>query len=115
MDEQFEFYYLIISEVQLGLDGKEYPKDVIYEGHILHSGRPMCGESMEVLKNRVKTKCAAETVKEKTQKVRVGTKICKTCQDKYRKNGRSQWTAWVEGKPKTPKVREVIHPHAKQA
>ena len=113
MDEQFEFWNLIITEVQIGLDGKEYPKDVIYEYHILHSGRLMCKESMEVLKNRVKTKCEAETVKDKIVKKRVGKNACPLCQEKYRESVNSAYRRWVEGSPKVPATKEFLSPHVK--
>jgi hypothetical protein len=103
MDEEFEFFYLVIVEVQIGLDGKEYYKDVLVEGHITHGSRLLCGESREVLRNQVKTKYEAQTVKEKVAKLRVErTKVCPVCQEKYKKNGHSAYTAWVEGKAKTP-------------
>lgn len=98
MDNEFEFFYPIVTEKQIGLlDGKIYEKDVFLEGHITHGGRLLCGESREVIKNRRKTK------KEKTAKTRIDkTKICIVCTEKYKKNGHSAWKAWVEGKPKVP-------------
>lgn len=106
MDEEFEFWYPVIIEVQIGLDGHEYPKDVLLEGHILHGGRLLCKESMEIIKNQVKTRSKAHTVKEKRVKQRVErTKVCQECSRLYKKNGHSAWTKWVEGKPITPPVK----------
>jgi hypothetical protein len=99
MDDNFAFWYPVIIEVQLGLDGKEFPKEVLKTGHILYRGRPMCGIVMEVAKNKTKKRFDAETVKEKTVKLRVaGTKICADCQEKYKENEQSAWSSWTEGK-----------------
>ena len=106
MDEEFEFWHPVIVEFQIGLDGKLFPKEVLCEGHIIYSGRLLCGESREVLKNQIKAKFQAKEVKEKTLKKRVErTKVCAECLRKYRKNGDSAYSAWVEGKPITPKVK----------
>jgi hypothetical protein len=99
MDERFTFWYVSIVEVQLGLEGKEFHKNVLLEGHISHSGRLMCGESMEILLNRVKKSYEAQTVKGLPFNVRQGkTKICPICTSKYMKNGDSAYNAWVEGR-----------------
>jgi hypothetical protein len=116
MDEQFTFWYLAVDEVQLGLEGKEFHKNVLVEGHIEHSGRLMCGESREVLQNRVKKTYEAQTIKGIPFKNRQGrTKICPVCTAAYMKNGRSAYSAWVEGKPKVPATKEIVLSHAKQA
>lgn len=99
MDEKFSFWYVSIIEVQLGLEGKAFPKNILLEGHILHSGRLMCGESMEILLNRVKKKYEAQTVKGLPFKIRQGrVKLCPVCTARYMKNGDSAYAAWVEGK-----------------
>lgn len=106
MDEQFEFWYVAIIEKQPDFEGKIHEKEVLKTGHISYGGRLLCGESREVLKNKTKKKYEAQEVKEKTAKLRVErTRICVECQEKYRKNGHSAWTAWVEGKAKTPAVK----------
>jgi hypothetical protein len=108
MDENFEFWYPIITEVQLGLEGQQFHKEVLKTGHILYSGRLLCGESMEVLKNQVKKTCEAQTIKDKTLKVRVErVGLCQECQRKYKRNNRSAYTAWVEGRPKQPATRVI--------
>lgn len=99
MDEQFEFWYVVIIENQPDFEGHIHSKEVLKEGHITHGGRLLCGESREVLKNRVKKKYGAQTIKDKTTKLRVEcVRMCSECQEKYKKNGRSAYNAWVEGK-----------------
>lgn len=98
MDEEFQFWYTAITEVQLGLEGKKFEKNVLIEGHIVHSGRLLCGESREVLQNRVKKKYEAQSVKGLPFKVRQGrTKICPKCTVGYMRNGHSAYHKWVEG------------------
>lgn len=114
MDEQFSFWYVAIVEVQLGLEGKEFHKNVLLEGHIEYRGRLLCEESREVLQNQVKKKYEAQTIRGFPFKSRQGrTKLCPVCTAKYMKNGRSAYSAWVEGKPKVPATKELISPHAK--
>jgi hypothetical protein len=101
MDDNFTFWYPVVIEVQLSLDGKEFSSEVLKTGHILYQGRPMCGESMEVLKNRTKKTYEAQTIKDKTVKLRVPhIRICSECQEEYRGNKNSALYAWIEGKPK---------------
>lgn len=94
MDEKFQFWYPVVVELQTSfLDKHVFSKEVLCSGHILHSGRLMCGESMEITKNQ----CGAK--KEKTVKLRVpNVAICPTCLAKYMRNGDSAYRAWVEGK-----------------
>lgn len=100
MDEQFTFWYVAIVEVQLGLEGRAFSKDVLLEGHIVHSGRLLCQQSMEVLKNQASRNHEAKTVKGLPFKNRQGrVKICPACTARYMKNGHSAYNAWVEGKP----------------
>lgn len=97
MDEEFEFWYPVIIEKQMTFEGREVIKEVLLKGHIIHGGRLLCGESMEVIKNRSKA------TKDKTSKKRVErTSLHEECSRKYRLNGHSAWTAWVEGKAKQP-------------
>jgi hypothetical protein len=105
MDEEFTFFYPVINDVQLDFDGHRIHKDVLLEGHIYHGGRILCGQSKEVLKNQVKVKFEKQTVKEKMLKVRdPKAKLCLECLRLYKKNGHSALQAWIEGKPKIPRV-----------
>lgn len=110
MDERFTFWYVAIVEVQLGLEGKAFSKDVLLEGHIVHSGRLLCQQSMEVLKNEAGRKCGAKTIKGLPFKVRQGRiKICPDCTAKYMRNGDSAYRAWVEGKAlKVTSIEKVV-------
>lgn len=95
-DDNFTFWYpvLISEQVAFRDDGTTYIKnmDNLGEGHILHQGRLMCGESMTVLKNRSGAR------KESVKKVRAtDKKLCLVCVEKYKKNLDSAWGQWVRG------------------
>ena len=52
----------------------------------------MCGESVNVLKNRLGAK------KHSIKKVRVSDKkLCGVCQEKYKKSKDSAWSQWEHG------------------
>lgn len=105
MENGFEIWYPVIIESQLDFEGHAHQKEVFATGHISYNGRLMCGESREVLKNRLKV-APISIVKDKTAKIRAErTKVCVACQKKYRENKQSAWSAWVEGKPKTVAVK----------
>lgn len=97
MDENFSFFYPVIEEQQLDFDGRVHVKEILCEGHIVHNGRIMCGESMEVIRNRAKVK-KSKLVKVRVEKVKVHV----VCLEKYKKNGDSALSRWIEGKPIVP-------------
>jgi hypothetical protein len=95
-DENFTFFYPVLISEQIAFrdDGTTYTKkmDNLGEGHILHQGRLMCGESMTVLKNRSGAR------KVSIKKVRAtDKKLCPACQEKYKKNLDSAWGKWARG------------------
>jgi hypothetical protein len=111
VDSDFQFWYPVIVEKQPDFEGHIHEKEILKEGHINYGGRLLCGESREVLKNRVKKEYEKQEVREKASKTRVDrTKICPACTAKYMKNGRSAYCAWVEGKPKVAATKELIVP-----
>jgi hypothetical protein len=96
MDELFTFWYPVIIDQQTDFEGHIHSKEILGVGHIVHSGRLLCRESKERLKNQIKAK------KEKVLSKRVEKKpVCPVCLDKYKKNGDSALIAWTEGKPKS--------------
>lgn len=99
-DSEFEFFYPVIIEKQLDFEGHVHNKEILLEGHILHGGRLLCGENMEIVKKRSKVP-TGKIVKLRDEK----TKLCQECSRLYKKNGHSAWTKWVEGKPITPPVK----------
>lgn len=111
MDSEFDFWYPVIIENQPDFEGHIHQKEVLKTGHISHGGRLLCGESREVLKNRVKKDYEAQSIKDKTVKLRVAhTKICPECLTKYMKNGHSAYHAWVEGKPlKVTSIEKAVY------
>lgn len=95
MDDLFAFWYPVIIDQQIDFEGHIHNKEVLLEGHILHSGRLLCGESKERLKNLVRAK-KDKVLAKRAEKV----KVCSECRRKYKKNGDSAYFAWTEGKPK---------------
>lgn len=94
MDKQFVFWYPIVEEKQLDFEGREHIKQVFCEGHIVHNGRLMCGESREVIKNKAGAK------KEKTQDSRAVTpKMCPVCLKAWKAHPDSSYYKYVNGVP----------------
>lgn len=103
MDEKFSFWYPVLEETQVDFEGRPYIKEVFCTGHILYNGRLMCGESREVLKNRVKAK------KEKTFSARKPTpKMCPHCLNEWRNCPDSPYYKFVHGAPE--KVTSIERP-----
>lgn len=100
MNDEFQVWFPIKFVDQLTFTNQTVHVEVFGEGHIVYQGILMCGESREKLKNAFGAK------KDKTVVGRPSSvKICETCARKYRANGRSPWSNWVEGNPITPAVK----------
>lgn len=97
MDENFIFWLPITEIDQLTFEGQTVKVDKLEEGHIIHSGRLMCGESMERTLNLFKTK-KFKKVKTRPEHAR----ICQECQRRYKANLDSAWDKWIAGKPIAP-------------
>lgn len=96
MDEKYQFWYPVITEVQPSLLDPtiEIQKEVLCKGHIIYGGRLLCREAKEATKNRYKAK------KEKIVALRVPkVRLCEDCQRIYRTKEDSAYSAWVTGKP----------------
>jgi hypothetical protein len=102
MDDKFTYWYPVIEETQIDFEGTPHTHDVLCEGHIIYSVRLMCGESREVLKNRVKAK------KEKISKKReVTPKMCPVCLEAWKNHPDSQYYRFVHRTPVRVTVKEV--------
>ena len=92
MDDKFKFVYPIIQVEQLafGDDGKSrrHMVDTFGEGHILYQGRLMC--------EKVLPKDKRHKITTKTLRIE-GSRICLSCQQKYKDNLDSDWNKWISG------------------
>lgn len=80
MDDKFTFVYPVTQK------SRKHMADVFGEGHILYQGSWMCGKRM------VKDK--SHKYATKTQRIE-GSKVCLSCQKKYKENLDSDWSKWI--------------------
>lgn len=95
VDKPFRYFYCTKQETQpsLFVGGKSTIAEVsVGDVHIVFRGRLMCGESREVLKNRLK----ATDVRE-ADTLPKNVPMCPLCSENFKKEPTSPWYKFVGG------------------